>query len=325
MNIIKVKVEDNNSRLDRFLRRHVGEINQSLLEKYLRQKFILLDDKKAKASQRVQLNQVISYSSSILFSKNKTEPTFSNQEKKIYENLYSKIIVKENKNFIAINKPNDIAVQGGTKQRLHIDNFLRVNFEKSEIIPKLVHRLDKETSGLLIIAKDSVNARKISQFFRNGKIMKIYYALVSPPPLNDKGIIKTNIGKRKSFTENKMFVSADIGKSSMTKYVVIDKIDREMALVALYPITGRTHQLRLHMNHIGSPIIGDKKYFKNDTNYLKNDKDKFLKLHAAIIKIPDENLLKADMPKHFKNSLEYYGLNLKKDEYVYNLFREDKN
>ena len=70
--------------------------------------------------------------------------------------------------------------------------------------------------------------------------MKIYYALVSPPPLKDKGIIKTNIGKRKSFNENKMFVSSDIGKSSMTKYVVIDKIEKEMALVALYPITGRT-------------------------------------------------------------------------------------
>ena len=89
MNIIKVKVEDNNSRLDRFLRRYVGEINQSLLEKYLRQKFILLDDKKAKASQRVELNQVISYSSSIILNKNKKDPDFSREEKKIYENLYS--------------------------------------------------------------------------------------------------------------------------------------------------------------------------------------------------------------------------------------------
>ena len=79
------------------------------------------------------------------------------------------------------------------------------------------------------------------------------------------------------------------------------------------------------MNYLGSPIIGDKKYFKKNNNYIQDEKDKFLKLHAAIIKIPDENLLKADMPKHFKNSLEYYGLNLKKDEYVYNLFCEDKN
>ena len=320
----KVKVNENDSRLDRFLRRYVGKINQSLLEKYLRQKLILVDNKRAKASQRLHFNQVISYSSLIVFNKNEKNSYFTNQEKKIYEDLFSKIIIKENKNFIAINKPNDISVQGGTKQKLHIDNFLKVNYEKKESKPKLVHRLDKETSGLLIIAKDSLNAKKLSQLFRNGKIIKIYYALISPSPLKNKGTIKTKIEQRQSFNENKMFVSEVSGKSSITKYYVIDKIDDQMALVALYPITGRTHQLRLHMNHLGSPIIGDKKYFnKNDKN-LKCDKDEFLKLHAAMIKIPDENLLKAEIPKHFKITLEYYGLNLKKDEYVYNLFLEDK-
>ena len=229
-------------------------------------------------------------------------------------------MIKDTKNWLCINKPNNLAVQGGSKQEVHIDDLLKVNFENSDYKPKLVHRLDKGTSGLLLVAKNQIYAKTFSKYFKDGKIIKIYYALVSPSPKNEEGIISTKINKTASFTNNRMHVSDNIGKRSITKYKVIDKLDKKLAFVALFPLTGRTHQLRLHMHYIGSPIIGDKKYFLNEINDDIINYTKELKLHAAILKIPDEKILHAKLPKHFKDAVEFYGLNLNTKSNVYNYF-----
>ena len=324
MDSILVTEEENNSRLDRVIKRVLGNINQALLEKLLRQKLILVENKKAKSSQRVKKNQVISYSNSIVFNKNEKENFISNDDINYYKVLFSKILIRETKNWISINKPNRLAVQGGTKQNFHIDNFLKVNFNNNRNKPKLVHRLDKDTSGLLIIAKNQVSARNLSKYFKEGKITKIYYALVSPCPTNQKGVINTKIVKKNSFSKNKMFVSDFNGKNAVTKYLILDKLDKKLALVALFPITGRTHQLRLHMSHIGCPILGDKKYSNNDRESKFLDYEKELKLHAAILKIPNEKILEAKLPSHFKDAIKYFGLDIKKKKDVYNLLIRDE-
>ncbi len=324
MDSILVTEEENNSRLDRVIKRVLGNINQALLEKFLRQKLILVENKKAKSSQRVKKNQVISYSNSIIFNKNKKEDFFSKDQINYYKLLFSKILIKETRDWISINKPNRLAVQGGTKQNFHIDNFLKVNFNDYKNKPKLVHRLDKDTSGLLLIAKNQVSARNLSKYFKEGKITKVYYALVSPCPKNQEGIINTKIDKRKSFSKNKMFVSQYMGKKAITKYLILDKLDKKLALVALFPVTGRTHQLRLHMYHIGSPIIGDKKYSNKSEESILLDYDKELKLHAAMLKIPNEKILEADLPRHFKDAMKYFGLDIKDKRNVFNLLTRDE-
>ncbi len=321
-----VPEQENNSRLDRCIRRILGNINQSLLEKYLRQRLILVNTKKAKASQKVKVGQLIYYAKSILFEKIKTEniTDFSDSEVKFYKELYNKIVINETEGWITLNKPNNIAVQGGSKQKFHLDNFLKVNFHNMSQKPRLVHRLDKDTSGLLLIAKNQFAARSISRFFKEGKIIKIYYALVSPSPKDKFGIIKTRINKLKNLNINKMGISENQGKHSITKFNVLEKLNDDLALVALNPITGRTHQLRIHMQHIGSPIIGDKKYFNFVSEASKIDKDHLLKLHSGILKIPKEKMMIANLPKHFKDTLEYYGIKLMKPEKIYNYFLRDR-
>ena len=319
--IVEVDEQYDNTRLDRFVRATIGPINQSALEKLLRQKRILINHQKAISSQRVKKNQVVSYENQIFLSNTKKKKIFSNKEVIFYKNLYDKIIVNNSKNFIIINKPNNISVQGGTNQKFHLDNFLKVNFGYQKETPKLVHRLDKDTSGLLLVAKNLVTARYFTKLFKDGKIIKIYFALVSPCPIKNEGRISVNIDKRKTVSENKMFVSDKTGKKSLTKYVVLDKVSNEIALVALYPVTGRTHQLRLHMNYLGSPIIGDKKYFDKSFDR-KNINYDNLKLHAAILKVPKENIFYADIPDHFKETLDSFGLKMNNLKNQNNLFDE---
>ena len=173
------------------------------------------------------------------------------------------------------------------------------------------------------MAKNQVSAKEFSKFFQNGKITKVYLALVSPSPENDDGIIKTKIHKSELYKENKMYISKCQGKYSITKFKVLKKIRNKLALLALKPITGRTHQLRLHMHHLGCPILGDKKYFMKESPLDFKDFTNKLKLHAGFLKIPGESLLQADLPIHFKDALEFFGLNIKNNKSIYDYFERE--
>ena len=286
---------EDNSRLDRCLRRNLGEINQSLLEKSLRNKHILLNGKKAKASDKIKKNQVVTYEASIFLKSKKVISTIGENKKSFYLELYKKTLIKENKNWIILNKPNKIAVQGGTGQKINIDELLRLISSENQF--KLVHRLDKDTSGILVIAKNLKTAKIFHGFFKNSRILKIYLAVVSPPPLKNEQYIASNIEKSNFLNSRKMKTSDVKGKFAKTYMKTLTK-NSSYALVLLYPITGRTHQLRVHMNYIGCSIIGDKKYKLNE---IFQDNENFLKLHSYIIKFPEEDYIKAQLPEHFIN------------------------
>ena len=321
MNTFQVPPEENNSRLDRCIRRSLGDVSQSLLEKYLRQKLILVNNVRAKAFQKVKSGQLIYYSKSIFFNNsNKNKNKFNDYEKAFYKKLFSNIVVKETDGWIVLNKPNGIAVQGGSKQKYHIDDFLKVNYQNVSQKPRLVHRLDKDTSGLLLIAKTQIVARKFAKLFKEGRVIKIYFALVSPSPKTKSGIIKSKIKQINTSISNKMYISEKDGKNSITKFKVLEKINDNLTLVALYPVTGRTHQLRLHMQYFGSPILGDKKYFNKFKERIEIEKNNSLKLHSGILKIPNEKVMTAEFPKHFKDTLEKYGIKLMKADKILKLF-----
>ena len=301
MNKIKqfiIPESEDQSRLDRCLRRNLGEINQSLLEKSLRNKYILLNGKKAKASDKIEKNQVITYESSLFLKDKKVFSEISKNKKSFYLDLYKKTLIKDNKNWIILNKPNKIAVQGGTGQNKNIDELLRSISNDCQF--KLVHRLDKDTSGILVIDKNLKTAKSFNDFFKNKKIIKLYLAIISPPPSKNKKYITSNIEKSHFSNVRKMTTSDIKGKFAKT-YIKILAKNSKYALALLYPITGRTHQLRVHMNYIGCSIIGDKKYKLNE-NF--RDNENFLKLHSYVIKFPNEDFIKAPLPEHFINFMK---------------------
>ena len=295
---------EDQSRLDRCLRRNLGEINQSLLEKSLRNKLILLNGKKAKASDKIEKNQIITYEASLFVNNRKVFLEISENKKSFYLDLYKKTLIKEKKNWIILNKPNKIAVQGGTGQNKNIDELLRSISNDCQF--KLVHRLDKDTSGILVIAKNLKTAKIFHDFFKNKKIIKLYLAIISPPPSKNQKYITSNIEKS-SFSNVRKMTTSDIkGKFAKTYMKILVK-NSKYALVLLYPITGRTHQLRVHMNYIGCSIIGDKKYKLNE-NF--RDNQNFLKLHSYVIKFPNEDFIKAPLPEHFINFMKENKLHI---------------
>ena len=325
---IEIPEAENGSRIDRCIRRLLGNINQSILEKHLRSGSILLENKKIKSSFKVSVGQLIEYSSYIDFENKRIKEYINEDRYKYYEKLYNTILIKKTKDYIAINKPSGLAVQGGSSQKFHVDEMLKYIF-KDQNIPKLVHRIDKDTSGLLLIANNLISAQKLSIFFKEHKIIKTYLALVSPSPKVDSGFINLPILKKGEDGNQRMKVDYDKGKVSLTEYKVLDKVGSRVALVALSPKTGRTHQLRVHLEHINSPIVGDKKYkglpgiYTSDSDLNDHDsisqikwsseKNNNLQLHAYSLQLPNNELIEAELNKEFKNNIKFLGLLLPKN------------
>lgn len=325
MAIVTIPVSEDGSRIDRCIRRILGNINQGILEKSLRSGLILLDNKKAKSSDKVTAGQILEYSTEIDFlNLNKTE-NLNQEYNHYYKKLYNEIFIKESDDYIAFNKPCGLAVQGGSKIKYNIDDMLKHKFG-SHKTPKLVHRIDKETSGLLLVAKDQTSAKKLSNYFKERKILKIYLALVSPAPKIRSGTINSPLIKAGDLENQKMVIDADKGKFSITEYKVLDIVGSQVGLLALYPKTGRTHQLRVHLESINAPIVGDRKYkglsdvyssiqdlpgHKNISSIKwKPDHIKNLQLHAYSITLPSGEIIEAPITDDLKKTLEFLGLNL---------------
>jgi len=322
---VVIPTSEDGSRLDRCIRRILGNINQGLLEKHLRSGFILLDNKKIKSSEKVKSGQLLQYSEKINFSNSTTDRKLNQVSENFYKTLYDQIYIKENDNYIAFNKPSGIAVQGGSGIKYNIDEMLQYKFGKNKI-PKLIHRIDKDTSGLLLVAKNQISAKKFANYFKEKKILKIYLALVSPVPKKESGTINSSLIKSGIEGNQKMIIDDNNGKISITEYRVLNEVGSRVGLLALYPKTGRTHQLRVHLESINAPILGDRKYtglsdvfssavslpgHKNVSNIKwKPDNIKNLQLHAFSITLPSGETIEAPLTDEFKRNLDFLGLNL---------------
>ena len=288
----------NNMRLDRFLRNKIGKIPQGLIEKKLRTGKIKLNKKKVKSSTKVNLNDTIELFNLDFKEKyNNKKISFRPSNTIIKSN--EKSIIENNENFIVINKDSGISVQGGTKSKKNLIDI----FKKSKIFentkPYSVHRLDKETSGVFIIAKKREMAQLLTSLFRLRKIHKTYLAICH-------GELEKNSGEL-----NDDLIRYDNGKKIVEKaktiFKVIDK-NSEASLLELKPITGRKHQLRKQLYNIGHSIYGDQKY-KHIT--LKGI-NKRLMLHSYQIKFlinDQKHTYKALLPDYFKNLLKSKRLN----------------
>ena len=298
--IINVEKTFNGMRIDRFLRNYFGQIPQGLIEKNLRNGRIKLNQKKIKSSKKIQLNDKIElynfeFKKNIIQKKTKFIP--SNHVIKENEDA----IIENNENFLVLNKQSGISVQGGTKSKKNIIDIL----SKSEIFndtkPFSVHRLDKDTSGVFVIAKNRETAQLLTSLFRLRKVHKTYLAICNGElNLNNEGSIKDQLVR---FENKKKII-----EKAETKYEILDK-NNNATFIELYPITGRKHQLRKQLFNLGNSIIGDKKY--NTSNSIKLS-SKNLMLHSYEIKFKINNekyTFRATPPDYFRNMLKIKRLN----------------
>ena len=267
-----------NSRFDRWFKHNVSNIPQSLIEKLIRKKKIKINKKKAKTSYRVQSNDTIElYGLEDLKPSNKSsKQKYKPSEKE--KGIYSKFIIENNDNFIVINKPSGIPVQSGTKSYKNIIDILNETkfFENRK--PFIVHRLDKETSGVMIVAKNREYAQLFTSLFRIRKIHKLYLAVTYGEVKKDINILQDNLIV---YEKNKKLIQKAIS------HLKILKSNNNYSLLELKPITGRKHQLRKQLFNIGNSIVGDDKYSVMDN---KEYKFKNLMLHAHKIKFMINNV-----------------------------------
>ena len=273
-----VQDDYNDSRLDKWFKNKIINLPHSLLEKILRQNKIKVNKKKTKSSYRLQTGDLIE-----IYDISKFKPVDKKEKikylpKKKEIGTYDDYVIEDNENFIVINKPIGIPVQSGTKSFKNIIDIIKNTkyFENSK--PFIVHRLDKETSGILIIAKNRKYAQLFTSLFRIRKIHKTYLAIVYGKVEKSKKVMKDDLVY---YENNKKIVQKAISN------LKIIKSNDGYSYLELNPITGRKHQLRKQLLHIGFPIIGDDKYFLNNR---KRMKIKNLMLHAYKIKFMINNI-----------------------------------
>jgi 23S rRNA pseudouridine955/2504/2580 synthase len=295
-NIIKVSGYKSPTRLDRFLREHFKGLKQALIEKALRKGQIKVSSKKATSSLRVQDGTEITLIN-FEFEEATSKPlTPSSQAIHLAGLLVSDYKIFEDNNILVINKPSDLAVQGGSKIRLSIDDALQyLNTQGGDY--KITHRLDKETSGLLLIAKSKDVAYKLFTGFKDRLIRKTYLAILDGIPKQKSGQISSHIAKVESKNFQKVLNNVENGKLAVTDYKVL-KVEGKYSLTEFNPLTGRMHQIRVHAQSLGCPILGDDKYGKPNSQY------KNLFLHATELIIPvdllgKEHKFKAPLPEYW--------------------------
>jgi len=268
----------NDSRLDKWFKNEIINLPHSLLEKILRQNKIKVNRKKTKSSYRLQTGDLIEIYDIAKFKPVDKKQKIKYLPKKKEIGLYDDYVIENNENFIVINKPTGIPVQSGTKSFKNIIDILKNSkyFENSK--PFIVHRLDKETSGVLIIAKNRKFAQLFTSLFRIRKIHKTYLAIVYGKVDKSIKVMRDNL----IYYEN----NKKIFQKAVSNLKII-KLNEDYSYLELNPVTGRKHQLRRQLLKIGCPIIGDDKYFLNDR---KRIKIKNLMLHAYKIKFMINNI-----------------------------------
>lgn len=304
---VTVKEIDDGMRLNRWFLKYYPNITMGRLQKLLRTKQIKVDGARAEASLKLAAGQ------SVRIPPLKNDEALPEKSKallpKEIEFMQSLVIYKDN-DVIAINKPSGLAVQGGTNTRFHVDGLLDALIFEKEERPKLVHRIDKDTSGVLLLARGRKSADLLTKAFREHRLQKTYLALVNGCPVKDSGEIKTPLAR----VGERMQVSSD-GQSARTLYRVLDSVGAKFALVEACPLSGRTHQIRAHLESIGCPIVGDDKYFGGGSRAkcsLFADK---LHLHAYKMDLSaiynKKTVITAPLPAYFKESLKAAGISFR--------------
>lgn len=313
MKTIIVKFDDGDTRLDRWFKRYYPSVPFSLVAKLIRKGQIKLNGKKADIADRVNEKDEISFKEFLLENTSVEEPSkakdYQHDKKFQYliKDLVNSIIFKDD-NIIVLNKPAGLAVQGGTKVKYSLDDLMEHLQFEAPIKPKLVHRLDRETSGLLILARTQKAAKDLSHLFQRRRLEKKYVAIVNGCPRPFEGKIEFPLEKIAKGNMEKAEKSEN-GKAAITKYRVLDHAADRAALVEFELVTGRTHQIRAHIAMLNHPILGDDKYGSRQNGISGMHNNLFLHSRRLAFKFLDRDYeFEAPLPKHFREALKELGL-----------------
>jgi 23S rRNA pseudouridine955/2504/2580 synthase len=310
----EVESDEAGLRLDRWFKRHYPALAHGHLEKLLRTGQVRVDGKRAKSGDRLEAGQAIRLPPQIDSIKplpaTKTAKPLSAADRSFIESL----VIHEDASTFVLNKPSGIPSQGGSGVARHIDGMLDGLQGNKRQRPRLVHRLDRDTSGVIVVARTLPSAAALSESLRRRDAQKIYWALTKGVPRPHRGVIKLALSKQGEDGRNERMRPAEGGeenaKAATTYYAVMGTAAHHYAWVALRPITGRTHQLRAHLAHIGTPILGDHKYGGAAAKGLGELEDR-LHLHARAIDIahPDGGRLRAiaPLPPHMRHAWKLFG------------------
>ena len=302
-----VQPDDDGVRLDRWFKRHLPQVGFATVSRWARTGQVRVDGKRAKPEDRLAAGQVVRVPPGGETSRPrpKKRPLTPDQVAQA-----EAMVLQKTPAALVLNKPPGLATQGGTGTFNHVDGLLDAYHEEDEPRPRLVHRLDKDTSGVLLVARTPGSAAFFSKRFSGRSAKKIYWALVVGVPEVDDGTIDAPLAKQPGTGGEKMHVDTEGGQPAKTRYRVIDRAGNRAAWVELQPLTGRTHQLRVHLAAIGHPIVGDGKYGGQDA-FLTGSISRKMHLHARrlIIDAPGGGTLDAtaELPEHFAASMEQLG------------------
>lgn len=329
---ITVSEDDDGQRLDRWLKKHVPEIPYGLAQKLIRKGQFRVDGKRAKADTRLAKGQEVRVPPHEDKPKD-AKPRLSAEDAAFIRSL----VIHDDGDIIALNKPYGLPCQGGSKVKRHIDGMLDALADKKGVRPRLVHRLDKDTSGVLLLARSAKVAKALGAQFKGRDIKKIYWAIVSPTPDAMGGTIRAALIKAGGGNKERMVVDEKEGKNAVTEFEVLEHAHKQAAFVAFWPRTGRTHQIRVHAELIDSPIVGDPKYrgipaapgeHKMEPQDLSDlHLAKRLHLHARqiVCKHPTRNGMldiSAPLPPDLKNSWKALGFNPNNKDEVFEGIKE---
>lgn len=310
---IVVTDDENNMRVDRFLEAHFPGLSFSHIQRIVRKGELRVNGKRADSKDRLEVGQSVRIPP-LKLDAPKVAGNLSEAEQKTLDALKAMILYQDD-DVMVLNKPSGLAVQGGSGTTRHIDLMLEVMRDAKGQKPRLVHRIDKDTSGCLVVAKTRFAATQLTGAFRHRSARKVYWALVAGVPKPKQGRISTYLAKEESEDDTIMRVAAhgDEGAShAVTYYAVVEASASKLSWVSLKPVTGRTHQLRAHMDHIGHPIVGDPKYFNIENWHLPGGLQNRLHLLARRIVIPHPRGgmidVTAPLPPHMLQSWNLLGL-----------------
>ncbi|MBP0578677.1 RluA family pseudouridine synthase [Labrys sp. LIt4] len=307
-----VTADEDGMRLDRWFKTHFPDLAFGHLQKLLRSGQIRVDGARAKTNDRLSKDQNVRVPPLPRSDPAITSVKRSAQSQKDADFIRS-LILHEDRDVLVINKPHGLSVQGGSGTERHVDGMLAALAGPDGEKPRLVHRLDRDTSGVLVLAKTRKAASDLGAIFRTRSARKIYWALVKGVPAPKQGRISLFLSKQLGMDGEKVRVMKhgdEEAVHSITYYSLVDRAANSVSWLSLKPVTGRTHQLRAHTAHIGHPIIGDPKYGEAMEN-IPEELPKKLHLHARRITLPHPRGgtldVTAPLPPHMKQSFEILG------------------